>query len=221
MKTLLAGIGLLLSFAVASQTAAPTAAPTVGLSGTIGSKAIVTVGSNAPKTVAPGETYQGVKVISVSGDQAVVEVAGKRQTLRVGDSPVSIGSGATGGGRGNKIVLNAGSGGHFMSQGSINGKAVQFMVDTGATSIALGASEAERVGLNYKNGTPVRMGTANGVTQGYKLLLDSVRIGEVEVFGVEAVVTPQSMPFVLLGNSFLNRFQMKRENELMTLERRY
>jgi aspartyl protease family protein len=217
MKALLTCVGLLLSLGALAQTAAPS----VALSGTIGSKAIVIVGSSAPKTVAPGETYQGVKVVSVNGDQAVVDVGGKRQTLRVGDAPISVGAGAGGSGKGNKITMNAGSGGHFMSQGSINGKAVQFMVDTGATTIAMGVSEAERVGLNYKNGTPVNMRTANGVAQGYKLTLDSVRVGDVEVFGVEAVVTPQSMPFVLLGNSFLTRFQMKRENEVMVLERRY
>jgi aspartyl protease family protein len=217
MKTLLLAFGLLCSAAAIAQSAAPT----VALSGTIGSKAILVVGANAPKTVAPGDTHQGVKVVSVSGDQAVVDVGGKRQTLRVGDAPVSVGAGSSGAGKGAKIVLNASSGGHFMSQGTINGKAVQFMVDTGATSIAMGVSEAERVGLNYKNGTPVNMGTANGVTRGYKLTLDSVRIGDVEIFGVEAVVTPQSMPFVLLGNSYLSRFQMKRENEVMVLERRY
>jgi aspartyl protease family protein len=51
--------------------------------------------------------------------------------------------------------------------------------------------------------------------------LDSVRIGDVEVFGVEAIVTPQSMPFVLLGNSFLTEFQMTRTNDQMVLEKRH
>jgi aspartyl protease family protein len=181
----------------------------VALSGVIGGKAILIVGGSAPKTLAAGETHQGVKLLSASGDQAVVQVDGKRQNLRLGDAPVS------------RITLTAGSGGHFLTPGTINGRTVQFMVDTGATTIAMSVLEAERMGLKYQNGTPVRMGTANGVTQGYKLALDSVRVGEVEVFGVEAVVTPQPMPFVLLGNSFLNRFQMKRENEIMTLEKRF
>jgi aspartyl protease family protein len=67
----------------------------------------------------------------------------------------------------------------------------------------------------------VRMSTANGDSIGFRIRLDSVRIGDVEVFDVEAVVTPQPMPFLLLGNSFLTRFQMKRENNLMTLDKRY
>jgi aspartyl protease family protein len=51
--------------------------------------------------------------------------------------------------------------------------------------------------------------------------LDSVRIGDVEVFGVDAIVTPQPMPFVLLGNSFLTEFQMTRTNDQMVLEKRH
>jgi aspartyl protease family protein len=200
---------------------AQSSAPSVALSGVIGSKAIVIVGSSAPKTLGAGDTHQGVKLLSVSGDHAVVLVDGQRQTLRLGDAPISVGAGAGSSARGNRITLTAGSGGHFLTPGTINGKAVQFMVDTGATSVAMSAMEAERAGIRYKNGTPVRMGTANGVTQGYRLQLDSVRVGDVEVFGIEAVVIPQPMPYVLLGNSFLNRFQMKRENELMTLEKRY
>jgi len=90
-----------------------------------------------------------------------------------------------------------------------------------ATAVALGAAEAERMGIDYRAGRPVRMSTANGVAQGWVVRLNSVRIGDVEVFGVEAVVGTMSMPYVLLGNSFLGRFQMKRDNDQMVLERRY
>ena len=77
------------------------------------------------------------------------------------------------------------------------------------------------MGLNYQNGQPVRMNTANGVAQGWRMKLDSVRIGDVEVFGVEAIITPQPMPYVLLGNSFLSRFQLSRDNSQLILEKRY
>ncbi len=194
-------------------------AESVALAGMLGSKALLVVNGGAPKSVAAGDTHQGVKVISTSGDQAVIEQSGKRVTLRVGEAPVSLGAGVSG--RGNRIVLTAGSGGHFMTPGQINGKAVQFMVDTGATSIAMGAVDAERAGITYKNGQPVNLSTANGVTQGYRIKLNSVRIGDVEVFDVDAVVTSQPMPYMLLGNSFLTRFQMLRENDQMTLIKRY
>ena len=198
-------------------------AESVALAGMMGAKALLVVNGTPPKTLAPGETHQGVKLISTSDDQAVVEQAGQRQTLRVGEAPVSLGVGGAAGaaGKGTRIVLNEGSGGHFMTAGQINGRAVQFMVDTGATTVAMSTLDAERTGIAYKNGQPVMMSTANGVTQGFRIKLSSVRVGEVEIYDVDAVVVPQPMPFVLLGNSFLTRFQMKRENSLMTLDKRY
>ena len=193
-------------------------AESVALAGMLGSKALLVVNGSAPKTVAAGETHQGVKVISTLGDQAVVEQSGKRQTLRVGEAPVSLGGAS---GRGGRIVLTESSGGHFMTAGQINGPAVQFMVDTGATGIGMNTQDAESVGINYKNGQAVQMSTANGIVQAFRIRLHSVRVGDVEVYGVDAVVTPQPMPFVLLGNSFLSRFQKKRDNNLMTLDKRY
>ena len=210
--------GLLMALALLPGAAQ---AQSVALAGMLGSKALLVVNGSAPKTVAAGETHQGVKVISTSADQAVIEQSGKRHTLRVGEAPVSMGGSGAAAGRGNRIVIAESGGGHFMTDGQINGRAVQFMVDTGATSIAMSVADAERAGIAYKNGQPVHMSTANGNTQGYRITLNSVRVGDVEVFDVMAVVIPQPMPFLLLGNSFLSRFQMKRENNLLTLDKRY
>jgi aspartyl protease family protein len=193
----------------------------VSLQGMMGSRALLVVDGGQPRGVAPGDSWQGVKVLSTAGDTAVVEIKGKRHTLRIGDSQVSIG-GAGPVARGDKIVLSAGSGGHFLVAGTINGRAVQFMVDTGASLIGLSVSDAERFGVDYKNGQPVRMQTANGLVPGWRVKLASVRIGDVEIYDVDAAVGPQSMgPYVLLGNSFLSRFQMRRDNEQMVLERRF
>jgi aspartyl protease family protein len=198
-------------------------AQNVALAGMLGNKALLVVNGAPPKSVAAGESHLDVKVISTSGDQAVLELNGKRHTLRVGDAPVSVGAGgqAAATGRGNRIVLTAGSGGHFMTPGQINGKAAQFLVDTGATSISMTVGDAERLGLDYKSGQRIQLSTANGVVLGWRTSLASVRIGDVEVFNVEAVVASRDMPFMLLGNSFLTRFQMLRENEQMILVRRY
>ncbi len=196
-------------------------AQSVALAGMFGTKALLVVDGGSPKSVGAGETHQGVKVISTSGEQAVIEQAGKRRTLRVGEAPVSLSSVGASAGRGTRILISESSGGHFMTAGQINGRAVQFMVDTGATSVAMSASDAERAGIAYKAGQRIRLSTANGSTEGYLINLDSVRIGDVEVFDVAAVVSPQPMPYLLLGNSFLSRFQMRRENTLMTLDKRY
>ena len=196
------------------------AGQTVALQGMMGGKALLIVNGTAPRSVGPGETHLGVKVLSTVGDQAMLEIDGKRHTLRVGDAPASVGGGGPAAG-GNRIVLTAGTRGHFLTPGTINGRSVQFMVDTGASGVGLSVTDAERIGLNYKAGTPVRVSTANGTIPGWLVRLDSVRIGDVEVYGVEAAVSAGSMPYVLLGNSYLTRFQMRRDNDQLVLERRY
>ena len=196
------------------------AAQSVTLQGMLGNKALLIVDGGAPKSVAPGESHKGVKVLSTLGDQAVVEIEGRRHTLRVGDAPASVGGGA-GPARGSRIVLTAGSGGHFLTAGAINGRAVQFMVDTGATSVAMGVADAERLGVDYRKGQLSRGNTANGIVTTYLVKLHSVRVGEVEVFEVDAAVLPAMSGPILLGNSFLSRFQMTRMNDQLVLERRY
>lgn len=195
-------------------------AQSVTLAGMLGTRALVIVDGSPPKSVAVGESHKGVKVLSTDGDTVVVEVAGRRQTLRVGEAPISVGGGGAAAG-GDRIVLTAGSGGHFFKQGQINGKSVELLVDTGATSVGIGIEDAKRLGLNYQSGQPVRLSTANGVTMGWRIKLASMRVGDVEIFDVDGVVSSGSMPYVLLGNSFLTRFQMTRTNDQMVLLRRY
>jgi aspartyl protease family protein len=193
-------------------------AQTVSLSGSMGDKALLVI-NGTPRTVAVGTTRDGVKVIGVTPHEATVEIDGKRIVLALGGAQVNLG-GAGGESSGTRIVMTAGSGGHFLSDGSINGRQVRFLVDTGASVIALGRTDAERIGLDYKNAPRVRMNTANGQVVAFRVMLSTVRIGDVQVHNVEAIVNPGEMPYVLLGNSFLTRFQMKRENDMLTLERR-
>lgn len=199
-------------------------AQSVALQGMLGKKALLIVDGSAPKTVAPGESFMGVKVISTSGDQAVVEIEGRRETLRVGEAPASVGAGGTKSATasGQKIVLTAATGGHFITDGRINNQQVRMMVDTGATSVGISEAEAKRLGLDYKGGAPSSASTANGNVTTWQVKLASVRVGDVELRDVDAtIIAGGDMPYVLLGNSFLGRFQMKRDNDQMVLERRY
>lgn len=196
-------------------------AQSVAMTGGMGSKALLVINGGAPKAVAVGDTFQGVKVISVGSDQTVVDMAGKRQTIMLGGAPVSIGGSGGGAANGTQIVLSAVSGGHFITQGAINGHAAQFLVDTGATSVSMGADAARSMGIKFEDGQRFYTSTANGTVMGYRISLTTVRIQDVEVHNVDAAVLPQSMPAVLLGNSFLTRFQMKRENDQLTLTKRY
>ena len=211
MRRLLVAVSLLAASAAFAQT--------VSMSGSLGDKALLMI-DGAPRTVATGATVQGVKLVSVNGNDAVVEIKGKRVSLAIGGAQVNIGGQASDGG-GSQIVLTASSGGHFMTSGGINGRAVRFMVDTGATSVAMSIAEAEHIGLKYRDGQRMFVGTANGAVPAYKVRLAEVRVGDVVVYDIEAMVVPAQMEFILLGNSFLTRFQMKRENETMTLSKRF
>ncbi len=211
-----------LTLAAGIVLALPALSQQVALSGVAGGKALVNIDGAAPRFMSPGQSQQGVKLLSVQGEAAVFDIGGQRLTLRVGDAPVSLGrssSGTDGGAQ--RIVLTADARGHFMPQGQINGRAVQFMVDTGATMVILSESDARRIQLDYSKGRKVGVNTANGHVVGHQVQLASVRVGDSQVHGVAAIVLPQPMTYVLLGNSFLTRFQMQRHNDQLTLERRY
>lgn len=195
-------------------------AQTVELSGILGGKALLVVNGGAPKSVAVGQSHQGVKLIAAEANQAIVEVSGTRQTLRLGQAPFNADAQAEGGDK-RRIVLHAGTNGHFRTPGQINGRTVNFLVDTGASVVSLSVTDADAIGLPYKSGQTVQVSTANGVTVGWVTKLATVRLGSVDVYDVEALVTPSPMPYVLLGNSYLTRFQMTRTNDQMVLERRY
>lgn len=211
--------GLRLLAAALLLAAVPAMAQSVLLAGTMGTKALLIIDGGSPVTLAIGQTRDGVTVLSTAGDEAVVEVAGVRRTLRVGDTPASVGASGRKGGS-SKIVMNIDPSGLFLSPGSINGKSVDFIVDTGATMVGMNVAEAVRAGLNYRNGQSVLMQTANGVSKGWVVKLASVRVGDVELHGVDATVSELGTPYVLLGNSFLSHFQMNRDQNQMTLERR-
>lgn len=195
------------------------AAQSVSMSGSLGDKALLVI-DGTPRTVAAGTTVAGVKVIKVTGSETLVEVGGKRQTLALGGAQVNLGGAASAGG-GTQIMLAAGPGGHFVTSGSINGRAVRFVVDTGATTIAMGEADAKRIGLDYTRGQRGMVRTANGDVPSYRVSLREVRVGDVTVYNVDATVVPASMEVMLLGNSFLSRFQMRRDADILVLEKRY
>ncbi len=210
---LVVGLCLALTTALAAQ-----AATSVSLGASMGDKALLIINGKS-RALSVGASTQGVKLLSLSSDGAVIEVDGQRATLRMGGTPVDL-SGKPAPGGGTRIVLPMGSGGHFHSPGSINGKPVMFMVDTGATQIAISQSEADRIGLHYRDSPRGMVQTANGAVPVHSVRLGSVAIGDVRIYEVDAVVLPAQMNQVLLGNSFLSRFQMRRDNSTMTLDKK-
>lgn len=196
----------------------PLRAVDVGLAGVFPGKALLTIDGAAPRTVAVGATTaEGVKVLAVDSDAATVEADGRKRVLRVGQKVVSKPAEMPGG----KVVLTADTRGHFVTTGSINGAAVRFLVDTGATMIMVGAGDATRIGIDSKQGQMGMVDTANGPTLVRRVRLDSVRVGEIVIDSVDALVhAHNSLPFVLLGMNFLNYFEMQGDGQTMTLRKR-
>jgi aspartyl protease family protein len=193
----------------------------VNLNGIVGSKALVVIDNGKPHWLAPGESSpQGVKLISVGSDSAVIMMDGRRETLTLGQS-VRLGGGARPPGA-QSATLWPNAQGHFLATGAINGIAVRFLVDTGATQVSLSSSEAKRLGINYTTGQKTLASTANGVMPAYKVKLDEVRVGDIVLNNVDGLVQAgDNMPIALLGMSFLNRMDMKRDGEKMVLTKRY
>lgn len=196
----------------------PAAAQSVAFSGRMGAKALLVI-DGQPQMLAAGDAARGVRLVRIDGDEAIVERGGAQAAIRLGGAPVSVGAGAPRSSA-REIVIAAGPGGHFVAGGAINGRAAQFMVDTGATLVTISRADAERLGIDWRSARPVLTQTAGGTSPAALLTLSAVRVGEVEIADVPALVVPAPMPAVLLGNSFLSRFQMRRENDVMRLELR-
>ena len=190
----------------------------VAVAGLFSGKALLVIDGGEPKIVAVGQTTpEGVRLVAVDGESATVELDGKRRIVRMGQSVVSQKSG-TGP---QEVTLVADTRGHFLTQGAINGQSVRFLVDTGATMVSMGAADASRIGVDWRKGQPGVVQTANGQARAWKVRLDSVRVGDITVHGVDGIVHETEMPVVLLGMSFLSRTEMRHEGTTMTLKKRF
>jgi aspartyl protease family protein len=122
---------------------------------------------------------------------------------------------------GASVTLQAAGIGHLIADGQINGAPMRMLVDTGASLIALPARDAVRLGIDYRKGRVGYVNTANGTVPMYRVKLDSVRIGEIEMHQVDAMVQENGLGIALLGMSFLSRTDMRNEGQQMVLTKRY
>lgn len=191
----------------------------VALIGVIGERAaVLAVDGGDPKTVRLGQTWNGIKVLSVEKTSATIEFEGKQRVLSLGQhhrsAPVSNGR--------QSVTLAADPRGHFFADATVNEQPVRLVVDTGASVVVLSAADATRMGIDWRQGRPAPMQTANGATVGYLVKLQSIRVGGIELQNIDGVVVEQGLgSYGLLGMSFLNRLEMRREGEKMELIRRF
>jgi aspartyl protease family protein len=192
----------------------------IGVVGLTNGMAVVVINGGKPRTLKAGDvTPEKVRLISATSESAVFEVSGKRLTLAMGQS-VSL-AGSTGGAQRAAIVSDGK--GHFFALAAVNGASIRFLIDTGATLVTISTTDARRAGVNYLNGERVAMQTANGIAPAYRVKFDTVRLGDIVLTNVDGVVMETNAlgGVGLLGMSFLNRTEMKRESDTLTLTRRY
>ncbi len=192
----------------------------VNVVGLFSNKAMVSINGATPRTISAGQTVDGVKLISADSESATFVVEGKRQTLKMGQATSVAGN--TGPANNDPVSLYADKVGHFYGNLTINGASLKYVVDTGATTVALNSGDAKFAKIDYEKGERIEMSTANGVVNAYLVKLNTLKIGTIILNNVEATVNEGgSPPVVLLGMSALNRLDMKRDNSIMTLTKKY
>ena len=208
-ELLLAGLLLLPSLTVS--------APMVQVVGLFPGAAVLNVDGQR-KLVRVGQTGPGgVEVVSADSRGAVLRVGGVERSYGLSREYSGAGYAAP---EKTQLSVAKGVGGHYWIAGSINGQPVQFLVDTGATSVAINENQARRLGIDYRAaGQPLLVNTASGTAKAWRVRLNSVKVGSIDVLGVEAVVLEGESPSeALLGMSFLGRVSWREDQGVLRLE---
>lgn len=182
-------------------------------------RAIVLV-DGKQRSLAVGQTSpEGITLVSADSNSAVLEVAGKRASYPLGSRV----GGTFSRPKHTTVQLYANAQGMYNAVGSIDGFPVNFLVDTGATLIAMNAQQAKRLGIDYRlRGQAASVNTASGVEQAYQVKLARVRVGDIELRDIDAVVLNGNSPTeVLLGMSFLGRLDIQRSGQVMELRKKH
>ncbi|MDB5803638.1 MAG: hypothetical protein JWN73_960 [Betaproteobacteria bacterium] len=213
-----------LAFAVAAVGAlpgAPAGATEVNVVGLFPGKAIVSINGGAPRTISVGQkTPEGVILVSSGGDSAVLDIDGKRSSLRLGEAYAA--QPAAGGGGNESVILTADSGGHYRGLARVNGHMAQILVDTGASMVWMSSELADQLGVAWRRGTPFTVQTAGGAKQAFGVVLQNVRVGGISLDNVEAAVGEGAGTggTMLLGMSFLSRVIFNRDGARLLLSRK-
>jgi len=192
----------------------PALATEVTVQGLFNGSAVLTINGQQKLMKVGGPSVAGVSLVSANSKMAVVEIDGQRHQLAISQRIASDFSKA----QVLEVRIQEGRGGHYYTPGRINGVPVDFLIDTGATTIAMNKATAERLGVNYRAGKQAAAYTAGGMQPIFLVNLARVSIGGIIIDNVEASVhLDESPPMVLLGNSFLKQLEMKKDNGVLVL----
>jgi len=203
-----------LGFVSASGSASAVSVTLVGL---FPGKAVVVINGQDPRTLSAGQkTAEDVTLVSTSSDTAIFDIEGKKLTLEIGQHfvPVSSKGGST-------LAIPADGQGHHWTIGQVNGRTTRFLIDTGATTVSLPASFARTAGIDYQKGQRGFVQTANGPAVAWRVKLDTLTVGDITLYQIDATVLEGGLDTALLGMSFLSRTDMKRDGANLVLTKRF
>jgi aspartyl protease family protein len=194
-------------------------APDVRVLGLFRDRAVVLV-DGKQRTLRVGQTSpEGLRLVAADSESALLEYEGEQFSgLLDGRVSTRTRPPAT-----EEVQIWRNTQGMYATTGSINGLPVSLLVDTGATQVAMNAAQARRLGIDYRVvGTRAAITTASRLEPAWAVMLDAVKVGDIELRNVEGVVLEGAQPeTVLLGMSYLGRLEIHNDGRLLTLQRKY
>lgn len=174
-----------------------------------GTERLIKAGNTSP---------EGVLLISADSQQAVIEFGGKRVTLQLSErinsayEPPTI----------RNVAVQINQKGQYITTGSINGRPVRFLIDTGANVVAINSAMAKSLGIEFQSGQLMPTTTASGIVRSRAVILESVHVGEISASNIQAVILEGEFPVdILLGMSFLKNVKIEENAGLMLLQAQY
>ena len=217
-----AGLGTCrcLALCLLALLSAPASATDVTVLGLFPNMAVLEVDGRRHTLRVGQATPGGIRLIEADSEAAILEIEGERSTLGLGHQAVNTRF---------ETAEQASaeiwpSRGMYLAGGSINGQPVRFLIDTGASWVAMGPAHAQRLGIDFRSvGTEAWANTAAGKVRVYELMLDRVGIGAIELRNIKAAVidSPTSGEAILLGMSFLERVEMQHQGAMLELRQKY
>lgn len=191
----------------------------VALQGILGKKALLLVDGERLMLSVGQAMKLGIRVLRIGAETVEITIDGQHRQLRLGDAHSVTGRYKER--ESVEVTIFRDKRGMYSTVGSINGLPVSFLVDTGATTIAMNKRHAKRLAIDFRvTGNPTVVGTASGLTKAYRVTLDKVSVGGISLRNVVAVVMDGDFPVqVLLGMSFLGQLEMQREGVALHLKK--
>lgn len=194
------------------------ATPDVRVHGLFGKSAVLVI-NGKQRLLKQGQTSaEGVTLVSIGKNEAVLEVDGKRFTLGLSQHISSKFQAAEVA----ELRIPRGHNDHYFVTGYIGGQPIEFLVDTGASAVVFNINQAKALGIDYRNGEKTQVRTASGISEARNVTLPKLTIGNITLHNIRCIVNISAYPTIaLLGNTFLSKVQMTESEGVLLLRQKF